>query len=319
VITAPNIGDLKVRGLIETDFYGSGSENGAALRMRRAFGEVKGEDWLFLFGQEWEIISPLFPDTINFMYGAFSGNPGFRYPQVRYDRWWGCGDGTLKAQVALQAEIPQGNSGDVDRNGKADGTDAGKPSVLARLGYNQGKLQAGLSGHYGCGSEEADWDRVNSTNTGYTNGNGNDEDFHSWSLNTDLRVPLGDMFTFTTEMFWAENYDTHSGTLNGIRQKTDVFGNIYGDEIEVMGGWAQLTCVPNSDWKFNAGVGLVDPVDNDLDDAMMSMNHYYYGNAWYYFSKYLMTGIEISYYETKYKNSDDGDNLRVQNAWMLKF
>ena len=155
IITAPNIGDAKVRGVIETDFYGAdnGNDNSAALRIRRAFGEVRGADWMLLFGQEWELISPLFPDTLNFRYGAFSGNMGFRYPQIRLDKWWVMPDeGKLVAQVGLQREMPQ----ELDGFGIEDGRDSGLGTALARVGYSQGKLQAGVSGHFG--HEEIDWD-----------------------------------------------------------------------------------------------------------------------------------------------------------------
>ena len=301
VITAPNIGDAKVRGVIETDFYGpdNGNDNSAALRIRRAFGEVKGPDWMLLFGQEWEIMSPLFPDTLNFMYGALSGNMGFRYPQIRLDKWWILeNEGKLIGQVALQREMPQ----DLDGFGVEDGRDSGLGTALARVGYHQGKFQAGFSGHFG--HEEVDWDHL-----------GDDDDLHTWSINADLRVPLWQALQVQGEVYLGENLDCHTGNLNGVNVGTR-------DPIEALGGWVELGWKPKpaaGEIAGNVGFGWVDPRNSDVPDGWLSQNQYYYVNAKYYFSSYLWTGVEISYYQTDYENADDGDNVRIQNSWVLTF
>ncbi len=308
-IYAPNIGDMKVMGKVETDFYGSGSENSASLRIRRAFGQLEGEDWFIRFGQDWEIISPLFPDTLNFAYGAMAGNPGFRYPHIRFDKWWVCNEnGKFVVQLAAQREM----ASDIDGGGKDDGQDASFPSILGRVGYHQGAFQLGFSGHIG--QEEVDWDLDNGVALP-----GNDVDVHSWSVNADLRMPLDELvkgLTFSTELFLAENYDGHAGTFEGISLDT-VNGAI--NPIGVAGGWAQLQYRPDDHWKFVSGAGLVDPVNSDVLDGVMTINRYYWSNVWYYFSKYLATGIEISYFDTDYKNSANGTNLRYQHSWIFNF
>lgn len=304
-IYAPNIGDLKVWGKVETDFYGGGSENSAPLRIRRAFGQLVGDDWLVQFGQDWEIISPLFPDTINFAYGAMSGNPGFRYPYLRFDKWWMMDECKLVMQLAAQREM----TADVDGGGKDDGQDASFPSILGRIGMHQDAFQLGFSGHIG--QEEVDWDFDTDSSV-----DGADIDVHTWSVNADLKVPLAEGLTFATELFLAENYDGHAGTFEGINLNTAA-GTI--NPIGVAGGWAHLQWIPNKQWKFVNGAGLVDPVNSDVQDGVMTINRYFWSNVWYYFSSYIMTGLEVSYFQTDYKNSPDGDNLRFQHAWMLKF
>lgn len=316
VISAPNVGDAKVRAIFETDFW-TGSENSGTLRMRKALGQVEGADWMLEFGQDWEIISPLLPDTLNFDYGAFSGNTGFRYPQISFAKWWDCpdSDGRLKAQVALEREMPF----DGDELGLEDGQDAEWASVLGRVSLSapmcEKKFEVGLSGHVG--EEEIDWTKDPITGV-IAAEDGADDEVNTWSVNADMVLPLTDWAWLMGEFFWGENLDSHTGTLAGVNTTT-------GDEIEVLGGWASLTVVPCDQWKFNVGLGVVDPIDGDLnensanDAQRMSMNHYYFSNARYFFCKYLWTGLEVSYYQTNYKGSDDGDNFRIQHSWALNF
>jgi hypothetical protein len=295
IVTAPNIGDLRVRGVVETDFWGGD------LRVRKAFVDVTGADWMFQAGQDWEILSPLFPDTLNFAYGATCGNPGFRYPGVRFDKWWTMADDSVvKAQVAWLREV----GSDVDGFGVDDGVDSGIGTFEARVSYRAGGAEIGVSGHIGEEEIDASYD-------------GDDDDVHTWSLNIDFRTPIWEDLDFQTELWWGENYDSHAGTLNGV---TLVGGDV--EEIEVFGGWMQLGWHPAPACGVvaaNVGVGFVDPRDADLTAGMLNQNQYYYGNVKYYLSEYLWTGLEVSYFNTDYAQQDDGDNFRVQHSWVLTF
>ena len=335
-IFAPNIGDVKVKGVVETDFYGPTSpaavtrENQASLRFRRGFGLLTGSDWSFLFGQEWEVLSPLFPHVLNYLIGSYAGNAGYRSPQATLSKWWQCDQvegGMLKVQASLQREISQ----DIDLLGVDDGQDASMPTVLGRVSYSapfvgEKRAELGVSGHFG--EEEIDWDdRGGAINpaTGVVDvatnaAAGADEDVHTWSVNADLVLPLAEEFEVRGEYYWAENYDwPHAAGLGyGVNTVT-------GDEVEAMGGWAQVAYQPaETPWKFVVGFGFEDPIDADLLDGQRSMNHWYFGNVMYNFSKYLSTGFEASYFQTDYKGAriegfQDGDNMRFQHSWILKF
>jgi len=96
-IFAPNIGDAKVMGRFEVDFYNPATsttnEYKSTPMMRHAYGQVTGNDWSLLFGQTSDIISPLFPNTLNYTVGWWAGNMGYRHPQLRLSKWWECPDG----------------------------------------------------------------------------------------------------------------------------------------------------------------------------------------------------------------------------------
>ena len=320
-IFAPNIGDVKVMGVVETDFYGPTSavlnENQASLRFRRGFGLLTGCDWSFLFGQEWEVLSPLFPHVLNYTFGSFGGNPGYRSPQATLAKWWNCPDtdATVKLQASIQREIGQ----DLDALGTDDGQDASMPTFVGRVSYSaplvgSKKMEVGISGHFG--EEEIDWDdKIGAASVAAGAVAGADEDVHTWSLNADLVLPITDEIEVRGEFFWGENlnWPHAAGLAYGVN-------TITGDEVEAFGGWAQVAYMPaQTPWKFVIGAGLDDPLDVDLQDAQRSQNTWYFGNATYSFSKYLSTGLELSYYDTQYKNADDGDNMRFQHSWVLKF
>ncbi|MBN1436390.1 MAG: hypothetical protein JW936_04895 [Sedimentisphaerales bacterium] len=295
IITAPNICDLRVRGVVETDFWGGD------LRVRKAYLDITGADWMFRAGQDWEILSPLFPDTLNFAYGAMCGNPGFRYPGFRFDKWWTLADDSvIIGQVAWLRET----GSDVDGFLVDDGVDSGIGTFEARVGYRAGEMEIGMSGHLG--EEEVD--------LAYP---GDDDNVHTWSLNVDFHAPIWEDLGIATELFWGENYDSHAGTANGIA----VVGTGV-EEIEVFGGWIELGWKPAPAagvMAFAGGVGFVDPRDADLNAGMMNENQYYYGNVKYYLSSYLWTGLEVSYHNTDYINQDDGDDFRIQHSWVLTF
>jgi len=302
---APSIGDVKVMGRVEIDFYNpvtaSTNDNKSTPQMRHAYAEITGADWSLLFGQTSDVISPLFLNTINYTVGWFGGNAGYRRPQLRFTKWWDCSQGCrLKLETALSRDFGSNKgAGTVD-----DGQDASTPTIQSRVSYeiprDGKKIIAGLSGHYG--TEEIDMDVV-----------GDDDRYHTWSLNTDILIPVNDMVEIKGEAFWAENFDSYFGGIGqGINANT-------ADEITAVGGWAQVAITPCPDWVFNTGLGFDDPIDHDLSDSDRSLNTFAFTNVNYSFSKYLSTGIEFSYWRTDYKNSDDGDDFRVQHSWMLKF
>lgn len=323
IITAPDIGDMKVRGLVETDFYGngyfsSGSDrlNVGPLRMRRAFGEISGKNWLFLFGQDAEIVGPLAQDVLDFTYGACHGGIGFRHPQMRYEYWWDFADkGKFKTQTAVMRMVSLAQKiGSYDNN-----IDSGLPFIEQRLSYSrpswvEGKrMEIGFAG--GIGKEEVD--------LAYA---GQDTDVRSWILAADLAVPVVKGLEFQSELWYGENVDCHDGGIyQGIANNNTREGHLAPYAVEAVGGWGQFSYMPCDNWKFNAGVGVDDPRNGDVLDSGRNQNTYYYTNGRYFFSKYLWTGLELGYYFTQYQNAaggvnvPNGDNFRIQHSWQLSF
>lgn len=84
-VSGPGFQGSRTNALIETDFYGSGGSNEAALlRMRQAYGTLDWSSTQVLFGQAYDIFGPAIANTIDFGSGAATGAPNNpRVPQVR--------------------------------------------------------------------------------------------------------------------------------------------------------------------------------------------------------------------------------------------
>jgi DNA-binding response OmpR family regulator len=301
-IFAPSIGDKEISGRIEIDFYNPefATENKSTIQMRHAYGQIMASDWSILFGQTSDLISPLTPTTLNYPAGWFAGNVGYRRPQLKFTKWWEEQDNTFKIETSLSSQIGQ----DLDGFGTDDGQDASLPSILGRLSYsrpyNKKKMEFGVSGHYG----EEEIDSISG---------GKDVDVSTWSVNADILFPISNTLVFKGECFLAENFDSYFG---GIGQGVNPMTN---EEIKTVGGWAQLGFTPSERWAFNAGGGIDNPRDGDLVSGARSRNSFMFGNATYFFAKYLSVGLELSYWKTDYKHDSDGDDFRIQNSWMLTF
>ncbi|MHC4751100.1 MAG: DcaP family trimeric outer membrane transporter, partial [Planctomycetota bacterium] len=79
-ITGPENDLMSTSGRVEADFYGGGEENKPKLMLRHAYMKL---DWPvdrfnIIAGQTSDVISPLFPSTVNYSVGWWTGNIGYR-------------------------------------------------------------------------------------------------------------------------------------------------------------------------------------------------------------------------------------------------
>jgi len=132
-INGTDSGAMKTSGRAEVDFYGGSNENKAHLIMRHAYMKM---DWIedrfnIIAGQTSDVISPLFPSTVNYSVGWWTGNIGYRRPQIRLTKELGFETGGfLKLEGALARTIGRDN---IYLEGTTDsGEDAGFPTLQGR-------------------------------------------------------------------------------------------------------------------------------------------------------------------------------------------
>jgi len=151
---------------------GEGAGSG---RRRQAWASVT---WLrydlrVLFGQTWDVVHPLLPDQLNFVVGWWSGNIGYRRPQLAVSKGFELGGGRhLSVELAVARTL-----GDPIFTQDV-GADSGLPTLQTRVGYTfpgfAGQTTGiGLSGH--AGDQECDSIA---------------KDIVTWSAGTDLSVPF---------------------------------------------------------------------------------------------------------------------------------
>ncbi len=327
----PRSDHVKSSGRVEIDFYGGGAENKNIPMMRHAYLKVEwpGSETSILAGQTSDTISPLLPATLNYIVGWWAGNPGYRRAQLRLGKGIAVSnDVHLLLEVAAARTIGHDNSFDslVDT-----GEDAGFPSIQTRYSLSfpvrSSKVATvGISGHWG-----KEVYTFNKTGNVVQNVR-----LDTWSFNVDLTLPLSSWLTFQGEFFTGEDLD---GYLAGIGQgilivtdkgsyvnviKKDQDGKPIGAfqsarGIAVIGGWGAFTIGPFGQWRMNLGGSVDDPHNGDLPQGARVQNVSTWGNVTYDITKAVQAGLEISYWNTKYKGSRDGEDVRVQTALVYKF
>ena len=305
-INGPQEGDMNTSGRVEVDFYGGGSENKSQIMMRHAYLKIDwpAERFNVIAGQTSDVISPLYPATLNYSVAWWAGNIGYRRPQIRLTKSLALtSDVELTLEGALARTI--GITTTADFTPGDAGEDAGFPGVQMRasvtfplLGYKPTTF--GLSGHWA--KEELDVDEA-----------GNHKNFDSWSLNLDLDQPINKWLSIRGELFAGENLSAY---LGGIGQGVNI--TTY-QEIGSRGGWIAASLGPWRKCRFNVG-SSVDDVDNgDVNTGGRTLNRTVFGNAIYSLSKSIEIGLELSHWRTEYREAEDADSLRAQTSLIYRF
>jgi hypothetical protein len=293
----------KSGGKVEFDFEGNFTiENKPGVLLRHAYWEVKNDDFRFLMGQTWDVISPLYPKCI--MYSVYwgAGNIGYRRAQMRYERYFTMSDmWQLELQGALATDAGQDF---VNGAVPVNGDHAGWPIVEMRVGTkigNQRPIALGVSGHIG----EEIFDFV-----GF-----DDTPRQTWSLNADVNVPITDRFGFQGEFFTGTNLKTF---LGGIVQGVNVGGT--DAEIRSSGGWANVYYDLTPRLHCAAGYTIDDPLDADITTANGRLyNQAYWGNVTFDVTKKFMLGLEVGQWKTLFTDRAPGDSTRFEFAGKYAF
>lgn len=292
------IGDPKLTGKIETDLYNIGlgdSDSRQALRTRLAYLNLDWGNWSVRAGQDWDIISPLYPVVNNdlLMWGA--GNTGDRRPQITARNVSEMGDGALHTAVGIALSGAVG--GTPVQGGLRSGENSGRPMLHARVGYHGvtdsgGKYQLGVWAH----DAEEKFDAT---------GVGSEQTYSSSSFGVDVVVPLyEDSLWLKGEFYSGSNTrDIRGGILQGVNATT-------GQEIDSSGGWVELGWKTSPNTTVFFGYAYDDPEDADLATYSWAKNTIPYAAA-HWRSGDFMAAFEVLMWETEYIGLDKGDALRV--------
>lgn len=312
------VGNAKLTGVIETDFFGGSpaigiGENFGVVRVRLANAKLDWKNTSVTIGQDWMPFAPQNPVSIAdaaIPQFASAGNNWARLPQIKVEQrssngkisWQGAvlapqtGDSNSTANFLLQP-----NSGALSR----------LPFFQARLAYNEkdfvGTKKAGsigVSAQYGRS-------RVSSTTAPIV-----EDDVNSYGLALDWNFPLHKRLVWSGEGFFGQNLGGfQAGVFQNynsdfaIRQNNILVANgVKG--IETAGGWTQLGFTP--DWnqdKFTlyGSFGLDDPKNLDLVNTkardFRSRNLAWAFDAIYKFTPQFQLGFEFRQLNTSYNVS----------------
>ena len=309
-ISGPSTDTLKTSGRVEIDFYEGGAENQARPRMRHAYMviDLPQQRLSILAGQTTDVISPLYPSTLNYSTGWWAGNIGYRRPQIRVTKDIALTeDVDLRLQGALTRTIGDDLVSGFDPGDT--GEDYPLPGVQGRVAvtfpcFGPKPTVVGISTHWG--REEYDKDASDTH-----------ENLDTWSVNLDIVQPVNDWLVVKGELYTGENLDAYLGGIGQGVNHTRV------KEIGACGGWLAATLTPLDRWTFNVGatVEAVDTDDIDETDSIedRTLNKSIFSNAIYSINEKTSVGIEVSHWFTEYKHSDKGGSLRLQGSFIYKF
>jgi len=305
-LNGPTEGDIQTSGRIEIDFYGDApAENKPALLLRHAYLQFYSVEYdlTVLAGQTSDVISPLFPSTVNYIVAWWGGNIGYRRPQIRLTKGFELSEDTsMEVAGAITRSI-----GDTTSNFDPgdSGEDSGLGAFQTRISLSfpllgERKTALGVSGHWG--QEEYDIDAFDHY-----------QKYDSWSINFDLVQPINDWLTLKGEVFTGENLQSYNGGIaQGINVPLD-------DEIGSTGGWIAATLTPINDWSFNIGATMEDVRANDVEIGARTLNNSIFANAAYNLSANTQVALELSKWHTERKQQGGADSIRTQLAFIFKF
>ena len=313
-IDGKNYGEYKLHGQFEVDLYASVSggvaENKGMFQLRHAYFSVEKGKTKLLAGQYWDLFSPLNPSTINYpvLWGA--GNVGYRRAQITLAQSFELGkqtSGTLSGGAfrTIGSDLTPTLSWSLEdssetADGEDDGTDAGIPTVQGRLDINHkfasgSKLLIGVSGLWG--QMKAETNR------------GNYNTYESWGVCGHLQWSFG-TFGLGGEYYSGENLGSYFG---GILNSSTV------DGVGAQGGWGFVWFKASPKTKLAFGMGNDQAKEEDIATGARQTNQSIFGNINYTIVKNASVGLELSQWQTEYKDANKEKSFRAQTAFILSF
>ncbi len=220
---APLDSGLKIGGSLEFDLLDTATPNQMKIRTRQAFFSLQKGNSTFVFGQAWDVFSPLGPTTLNtngFLWQV--GNLGFRHAQVRYSL------GLPRLDFSISVSDPASGNGWKSK----------LPVLQSRLALKlaeKGKIQLGISAAYGK-------EKTENTAPLYSS------NVNAMGICFDWILPLVKSLTLKGEFALGENLANFLG-------RAGVYNNVAAMKFEAKKSnslWAELVYV-KKEWTAWAG------------------------------------------------------------------
>jgi hypothetical protein len=300
------VGSADVLLKLETDFanFPTGSaESRATPRIRLAYIDVKNGELGLRVGQDWDVVSPLFPTANGELLMWNAGNLGDRRAQIQ-GRWFPTeAPVNVVAALGLTGAI---NNEDLDTPaGERDGFDSGMPHLQVRGGFKRDLLVEKKPVDVGV------WGAFGRTETDtFFNG---ENRFDVWTLGIDLTVPITSDLTLRGEAWFGENLGDFRGCIGQTINRTT------GSEISSGGGWAEVQYAATSTTRFHVGATLDDPDNGDLLTGNPRLNNTVYAGTIVDWDCGLRTGFDAIYWETDWVGQGLGTAMRFDLYFQYNF
>jgi hypothetical protein len=269
---------FEVDGRLEMDFFSTGDLSVASLRprLRRGYAGIggKGGKWHVLFGQDWDLFSPLNPSTLNLGGNLWrQGNLGFRRPQIRFTSKHSIDD-KKGIEAAASLNLPSLSMSFDDA-----GNTTGVPMFEGRFGYWQelsaGKLLAYVSGAY----------------ARHRNQVAGGADVNNWGIAASISAPIHPYFIPAGEFHYGYSLGTMlSNTSDTSRQR-------------MIAGWGQIKSLWLSWLESNVGYGVETLDSGEVAAGWVKRNQVIFANVKFKPVKSFIIGLEYNSLCTDYQGT----------------
>lgn len=306
--SGPKVGSADLSGKVEIDFFGGSTNNKGEPYMRHAYGKLNWADQgtSFIFGQTWDIVSPLSPTTLNYPVLWWCGNTGYRRAQASIAQSIAMGEGKMRMQAGIFDNL--GDSSFANTTGGA----AEAPNFQGRISFTIPTMASkpttiGVSGHHGV------------TRDNFTGSMRVDSE----ALYFDISMPILDWLALKGEAYSGRNMQPF---LGGIGQGV----NSSDHEIHSDGFWAMAALGPWDKVCVNVGAGVDNPNQNDMTTpgsidaaSVRVLNQCIFANVLFKLNQHLTMGVEVSQWKTRYMNYlmnyHDAKATRIQASAIYSF
>ena len=289
------VGDVKVGGLVEIDFFSNANDANTKPRIRQAYAWCQPAKALSIkIGQQWDIFSPLNPSTNNTNANLwYSGNYGFRRPQFRL----GFVIPMEGAKPGLDLVVAEGSK----ETGAGPGLDniAEVPQFQGRLyvGFLE-KMAIGVStlvGPYGDGRE-----------------------LKTWGFAADLNLPFHPMFGVIGEFGMGSNLNNANiFSIAGSGSYNEALDTTF--DMTSLGFWFNAISKPADFLNIVIGLGLEKNTTEDLADGKLESNMAFYTDLIFPMGKFFSLTFEWQLINTKYANENESltDDQATRKAHVI--
>jgi hypothetical protein len=268
--------NFSVDARLEMDFFSTGNMSAASIlpRLRRAYAAIGQQRWRVLFGQEWDLFSPLNTATLNIGGNLWQqGNMGFRRPQIMGEFQQPIGE-TSGVRIAGSVNLPS-NSMNFDDSGNTTGI----PMLEGLFGYwhdmPAGKFWAYVTGMYA---------RHNNATAGLS-------DVNNWGIAASVTAPVHNFFIPSLEF----QYGYSMGLMLSIAQD-----NVRQRSIS---GWGQIQSLWLNWLETNIGYGYEGLKNSQVAAGWVKSNQVGFLNFKFKPIKHFIIGLEYNYLRTNYQGS----------------
>jgi len=266
-------------GVFELDFYGSNAGNSILPRMRLGYAEAKNSNGLSIRGgQDWVPVAQQNPGTIDFGVQSWSGNLWWRVPQftLRYM--------PNKIEFLVSA-MKHRVSNDCEAQEKM-------PWFLGRVGFSDLLGEGSLIALGGGVRSESDLTFTQTDDADPPVTSVSTADYDSYLVALELKFPFAKGWEIKGEVYAGQGvgpgfvhygFDYNPWHPDGARS------------IQSQGGFVSLRIPAGKKIHFNAGFGLDDPKDEDLEGsgAPYLKNQTIFANLKYTVTKQFGWGLEV--------------------------